>query len=356
MHAMRTRNRRAAPLHESDINAPAILTPLLATLPPACLARAACVSRAWASAECTDQEPLWRRHVLQDWPGLAAVARSGINWKERFRILRLQGCTVTRVDSSDAVLQRYTFVLQGRWAVAGPVAFSRDVRASKVTVPGDQLLLSDLVHPHVNAEALGSLSIADALQFELDLAEGVTFPSEWQYGPLEPQHQDAFPVRGIEMALLIHDTRDGSVAHFLSFTVPVAAIEYRHAAHVVRLADFWEANLPPTFVAEVDTLALSTHPGCGEPEADGSRQDVPWLATLGGEHIVGDLHPVLEVAPLSLSMSRMVNGSPRLTGLKMRISLQMDGRSSTGPFAGTCVAMPLQVSMLEGLCNSMEWA
>ena len=46
----------------------------------------------------------------------------------------------------------------------------------------------------------------DALEIELELKQGVKLPDEWQ--------QADAPAGGLDITILVHDTKDGLVAHF----------------------------------------------------------------------------------------------------------------------------------------------
>jgi hypothetical protein len=254
--------------------------------------------------------------------------------------------------------------VQGRWGASSAVAFSGLARARKVAATGSEMVSG----PHfVNVPMLSTLSMQDALEIEYELTESAVMPGEWQEAEARGSS------RGLDLTLLMHDSRDGLVAHLLSFTVPLVAISYTHrpayssslfgvpglgaqgVTNSIPLSDFWTAPLPARFVAHVDTLAHPTRPGCGKAAADGTRKEVSWLGQVN-EVSFGDFSAVaLEITPLALGVA-IVSGVPHLTSVKLRIGHQMDARGSTGPLAGSCITMPLQVSQLEEICTGLEWA
>jgi hypothetical protein len=274
-------------MEHSALADPGLLAPLLSSLSAEWLSRSACVCHAWAAAEEADRPSLWRALVVNEWPFLESLSRPGIDWKRRYAVLRLKGVDED-TPSKDSVLKKYSFVFQGRWSSGGSIAFSHGGVARQVAVTGDQMALgTDAMM--ANIALMESIAVNDVLELELTLpGQGVPVPDSWQ---------DGGP-HGLEVDLLVHDNRDGKVAHFLSFTVPSDGLEYEPPAtdadadsdsepDFVPLAEFWTAELPPSFNVKVDTLENSTNAGCGDPSADdGARASVPWLREAMGSSSV----------------------------------------------------------------------
>jgi len=314
---------------------PAFLSPVFAALPAECLSQAACVCHAWAAAEVADRPALWRALVLSQWPGLAPLARPGIDWRKRYLMLLRNG--VAERPESDP--ERYSFVFQGKWAAEGSLAFSHNVAGRKVA-------------HSIQAGAI-NVTVQNALQFELKLPESIALPLSWQSdeGTSGTSMRD-----GLEILVLMHDASEGAVAHFLSFTVARGGIKYErpNGGGSVRLSSWWKRPLPDDFVAHVDTLSHPTHAGCGEAAPDGQRMEVPWVSTMFQDIDLSAMSPsppTLEIHPLTLGFS-MVEAAPRLKSITLQMVMQIDARQLNG----NLVRMPCQQSQLEVLVDELDWA
>lgn len=337
----------AAPTHAADastLNDPALLLPLLAGLPAESLVRIGCVQKSWAAAERTERGALWRALVLARWPSLCGGPAT--DWRKRYRVLSRLGVPLKRAEEDK--LARFEFVVQGRFAPSGALAFSGVATVTRGS--SEQIMGGHIVE------------FKDSVDLEVKLPTPVRLPPCWRD---DEQGHEVF--EGIEVSIIAQDREEQQVAHLLGFSVDKHALEYSVEPTsdeddddiVAQAVQLWQgpgdACLPSTFEVEVDSAESA---GCGPPQwiqtpgvgPRRRRADPPWLeamlqdVSLGGLMLRG---PWIDLCPLRLGF-RVVGGQPRLSSMRMHISMYAESVNGT-------IGIP--VALKEVLaCDSLEWS